>query len=61
MTQFKEARCVVFLKGALGTFATEPAWFYVGYGKGRADWHKGRLADFRPGEIPKLPKIIQAR
>lgn len=57
-TEYKEANCVLILKGAFGTVATEPEWFYVGYGKGRAEWHKGRLADHVPGNIPEQHKIV---
>jgi hypothetical protein len=56
---FKEANCVLFLRGATGIVTTEPEWFYVGYGNGRADWHKGRLADRQPGVIPPQHKIIR--
>lgn len=58
-TQFKEANCVLMLKGAFGTIATDPEWFYIGYGKGRAEWHKGRLADRLPGVIPEQHKIVR--
>ena len=57
-TQYKEANCVLLLKGATGMVATEPEWFYVGYGNGRADWHKGRLADRQPGTIPEQHRVI---
>jgi hypothetical protein len=60
-TQFKEANCVLILKGAFGTVPTEPEWFYIGYGKGRAEWHKGRLADRLPGVIPEQHKIVRTQ
>lgn len=60
-TQYKEANCVLILKGAFGTVATNPEWFYVGYGMGRAEWHKGRLSDRLPGVIPKQHKIVQTQ
>jgi hypothetical protein len=56
---FKEANCMLFLRGATGIVTTDPEWFYVGYGNGRADWHKGRLADRQPGVIPPQHKIIR--
>jgi hypothetical protein len=56
---FKEANCVLFLRGATGIVTTDPEWFYVGYGNGRADWRKGRLADRQPGVIPPQHKIIR--
>lgn len=58
-TQYKEANCVLLLKRAFGTVATNPEWFYIGYGKGRAEWHKGRLADRLPGVIPEQHKIVR--
>lgn len=60
-TQYKEANCVLILKGAFGTVATEPEWFYIGYGKGRAEWHKGRLAERLPGVIPEHHKIVRTQ
>jgi len=56
---YKEAYCVLTLRGANGTVDTDPEWFYVGYGKQRAEWHKGRLADRQLGAIPPKHKIIQ--
>lgn len=58
-TPFKEANCVFLLRGASGVVTTDPEWFYVGYGKGRADWHKGRLADWQPGVISAQAKILR--
>jgi hypothetical protein len=58
-TPFKEANCVLLLKGATGIAATDPEWFYVGYGNGRAAWHKGRLADRQPGTIPEQHKVVR--
>lgn len=60
-TQYKEANCALMLKGAFGTVATNPEWFYIGYGKGRAEWHKGRLADRLPGVIPEQHKIVRTK
>jgi hypothetical protein len=56
---FTEANCVLILRGATGIVATDPEWFYVGYGNGRPDWHKGRLADWQPGVILPQHKIIR--
>lgn len=58
-TPFTEACCTFVLRGAAGTATTAPTWFYVGYGKDRAVWHKGRLADNLPGTIPAQPKVIK--
>lgn len=60
-TQFKETNCVFHLKGAFGTVVTDPVWFYVGYGHGRADWNIGRLADRQPGALVVQPKIIRTK
>jgi len=59
-TQFKEASCEFLLKGAFGTVATEPEWFYVTYGRDRTLWYKGRLSESRlPGVIAPQPKVIK--
>lgn len=55
----KEANCVFILKGATGTVETDPVWFCLGYGSGRAAWSKGRLADRLPGTIPSQPKVLR--
>jgi hypothetical protein len=60
-TEFKEAYCVLTLKGAFGIVETKREWFYVGYGQGRASWQKGRLADRQPGAIPEHHKILQTK
>jgi hypothetical protein len=57
--QFKDAQCVLMLKGATGIVPTPPELFYISYGKGRADWHKGRIADRLPGVIPEQHKILR--
>lgn len=57
--RFKEASCVMHLKGAKGIVVTEPVWFYVGYGNQRADWTKGRLADRQEGAIVPQPKVLR--
>ena len=61
MNPYKEANCVLMLKGAFGTVATAPEWFYIAYGKNRAEWHKGRLADRLPGAIPEQHKIVRTQ
>jgi hypothetical protein len=58
-TEFKEAYCVLVLKGAFGSVTTSPEWFYFGYGQGRAMWQKGRLAERKPGLLPVLHKILR--
>jgi hypothetical protein len=55
---YKEANCVLMLKGATGVVATEPEWFYVVYGSGRIDWFKGRPSDKLPGMMPQMHKIL---